>query len=144
MDVHQEAHPKVQTEASDSSLSRHVSHPRKRAAVKVPDFLLFSRRCRICQRSVGVDSVCLRKVFMEDRVPLMFWNCWDPLHTLKFQVFFTPCQRDTTKHILMIFLTLHDVRSDYALTRVCGRTITCITLAIVAQQGCLGGGGSGV
>ena len=35
-------HPKVQTEASDRSLSRHVSHPRKRAQVKVPTLLLFT------------------------------------------------------------------------------------------------------
>jgi len=67
---------------------------------------------------------------MENRVPLIFWNCWDPLHTLKSQVFFTPCERDTTKHILMIFPTLHEVRSDYALTRVCGRTITCLLLRL--------------
>ena len=43
-----EPHPQVQTEASDMSLSRHVSHPRKRAPVKVPSLLLFSRRCSIC------------------------------------------------------------------------------------------------
>jgi len=48
---------------------------------------------------------------MEDRVPLIFWNCWDALHTLKFQVFFTPCKRDMTEYILMIFPTLHEVRS---------------------------------
>ena len=70
----EEAHPQVQTEAGDRSLSRHVSHPRKRAPVKVPSLLLLSRRCRICwrTRSVGVDRVCLRKVFMENRVPLIF------------------------------------------------------------------------
>jgi len=39
----EEAHPKVQTEATDRSLSRHVSHPlRKSARVKVPNLLLFS------------------------------------------------------------------------------------------------------
>jgi len=85
----EEAHPQVQTEASDRSLSRHVSHPRKRAPAKVPSLLLFSRRCRICRRSVGVDRVCLWKVFMENRVLLIFWHCWDLLHTLKFQSFFT-------------------------------------------------------
>jgi len=84
----EEAHPQVQTEASDRSLSRHcVSHPRKRAPVNVRTLLLFSMRCGICRRSVEVDSICLRKVFMEDRVLLIFWNCWDPLHTLKFQIF---------------------------------------------------------
>jgi len=62
------AHPQVQTEASNRTLSRHVSHPRKRAPVKVPSLLLFSRCCRICWWSVGVDRVCLRKVFMENRV----------------------------------------------------------------------------
>ena len=31
----EEAHPKVQTEASDRCLSRHVSHPRKRGPVEV-------------------------------------------------------------------------------------------------------------
>ena len=51
---------------------------------------------------------------MEDRVLLVFGNSWDPLHTLKFQVFFTPCERDMTQHILMIFPTLHDMRSNYA------------------------------
>jgi len=108
----EEAHPQVQNEACDRSLSRHVSHPRKRAPLQVPTLLLFSRRCRICRRSVAsVDSVCLRKVLMEDRVPLIFWNCWDALHTLKFQVFFTPCKRDMTEYILMIFPTLHEVRS---------------------------------
>jgi len=85
----EEAHPQIYIEAGDRSLSRHVSHPRKSASVQVPNLLLFSRDCRICRRSVGVASVCLRKVFMEDRVPLIFWNCWDLLHTLKFQVFFT-------------------------------------------------------
>jgi len=56
-----------------------ITHPRKRAQVKIPNLLLFSRRCRICRRSVGIDSVCLQKVFMKDRVPLIFWNCWEPL-----------------------------------------------------------------
>jgi len=83
----EEAYLQVQTEASDRSLSRHVRHPRKRATVEVPTLLLFTRRCRICQRSVGVNSICLQKVFMEDRDPLIFRNCWDPLHTLKLQVF---------------------------------------------------------
>ena len=108
----EEAHPQVQTEASDGSLSRRVSHPRKRAPDKVPNLLLFSRRCRIRWRSVGVDRVELRKVFMEDRVTLIFWNCWDPLHTLKLEVFFAECERDMTKHILMIFPALQEVRSD--------------------------------
>jgi len=122
----EEAHPQVQNEACDRSLSRHVSHPRKRAPLKVPNLLLFSRHCRICRWSVGVDSVCLHQVLMEDRVPLIFWT----LHTLKFQVFFTPCERDMTEHIFksMIFPTLHEVRSNYALTQVCGRTITCMVL----------------
>jgi len=92
----EEAHPKVQTEASDKSLSRHVSHPRERAPVEVPNLLLFSRRCRIRRLSVGVDRVGLQKVLIEDRVALIFWNCWDPLHTLKLQVFFAPCERDMT------------------------------------------------
>jgi len=65
---------------------------------------------------------------MEERVLLIF--CWDPLHTLKFQVFFTPCEGDMTKHILMIFPTLHEVRSDYALTWVCGRMISCMLLRL--------------
>ena len=65
---------------------------------------------------------------MENRAPLIFWHCCDPLHTLKFQVFFTPCERDMSKHILMIFPTLHEVRSNYALPRVCGRMITCLLL----------------
>jgi len=108
----EEAHPQVQTEASDRSLSRHVSRPRKRAQVQVPSLLLFSRRCRNCRRSVGVDSVCLQKVFMENSVPIIFWNCWDPLQTLKFQIFFTPCKRDMSNHILMMFPTLHEVRSS--------------------------------
>ena len=69
----EEAHPQVQTKASDRSLSKHVSHPRKRAPVKVPSLLLFSRRCRICRRTVGVDSVCLRKVFTENRVPRLVY-----------------------------------------------------------------------
>jgi len=30
----------------------------------------------------------------------------------------------------MIFPTLHEVRSDYALTRVCGRTITVMMLRL--------------
>jgi len=51
---------------------------------------------------------------MKDRAVLIFWTCWDPLHTAKLQVFFAPCERDMTEHILMIFLTLHEVRSDYA------------------------------
>ena len=130
----EEAHPQVQTETSDRSLSRHVSHPRKRAPGKVPSLLLFSRRCRICWRSVGVDRVCLWKVFMENCVPLIFWHCWDPLHTLKFQIFFTPCERDMSKHILMIFPTLHEVRSNYALTRVCGRPITCLRLRLFTHM----------
>jgi len=71
----EEAHPKVQTEASDRSLSRHVSHPRKRALVKVPILLILSRRCRIRRRSVEVDRVGLRKELMKDRVALIFWNC---------------------------------------------------------------------
>ena len=122
----EEAPPQVQTEASDRSLSTHVSHPRKRAPFKVPSLFLFSRRCRIYWRSVGVDRVCLRKVLMKNRVPLICWHCWDPLHTFKFQVFFTPSERDMPKHILMIFPTLHEVRSNYVLTWVCGRTITCL------------------
>jgi len=73
--------------------------------------------------SVGVDRVGLRKVLIEDRVSLMLWNSWDPLHTLKLQAFFAPWERDMTEHILMIFPTLHEVRSEYVLTRVLGRTI---------------------
>jgi len=126
----EEAHPKVQTETSDRSFSRHASHPRKRAPVKVLSLLLFSRRCRICQQSVGVDSVGLRKVPIEDCVTLIFWNCWDPLHTLKLQVLFAPWERDMTEHISMIFPTLHGVCSDYALTRVCGRTITSMMMRL--------------
>jgi len=126
----EEAHPQVQTEASDRSLGRHVSYPRKRAQVEVPKLLNFSRRCRICQWNIAVDSVCLRKIFMEDRVPLIFGNCWDPLHTLKFQVFLTPCERDMTEHVLMIFPALHEVHSDYAWTRVRERTITCMLLRL--------------
>jgi len=122
----EEAHPQVQTEASDRLLSRHVSHPRKGSPVKVPSLLLF----RICWRSVGVDSVYLRKMFMENRVPLIFWNCWDPLHSLKFQVIFTPCKRDMSKHISMVFPTLHEVRSNYVQTQVCGRTITCLLVRL--------------
>jgi hypothetical protein len=38
----EEAYPQVQTEASDRLLSRHVSHPRKSAPVKVPNLPLFS------------------------------------------------------------------------------------------------------
>jgi len=67
---------------------------------------------------------------MDDRVTLIFWNCWDPLHTLTLQVFFAPCERDMTEHMLMIFLTLHAVCSDYALTRVYGRTITGMLLRL--------------
>jgi len=126
----EEAHPKVQTEASDMSLTRHISHPRKWAPVEVPNLLLFSRRCRICWLSVGVDRVSLQKVTIEDHVALIFWNCWDPLHTLKFQVFFAPCERNMNEHILMIFSTLHEVCRDYALTRVCGRTITVMLLRL--------------
>jgi len=132
----EEDHPKVQTEASDKSLNRHVSHPRKREpskkkGPKVANLPLFSMRCRrICHQSVGVDRVSLRKVLMEDRVVLIFWNCWDPLHTLNLQVFFAPCERDITEHILMIFLTLHEVRSDYVLIQVCGRTITVMLLRL--------------
>jgi len=40
-----------------------------------------------------------------------------------------------TEHILMIFPTLHEVRSDYALTLVCGRTITCMLLRIQTAIG---------
>jgi len=126
----QEAHPKVQTEASDRSLSRHVSHPRNRAQVKVPNLLLFSIRCRIFWQSVGVNSVCFQKVFMENHVSLIFWNYWNPLHTLKLQVFFALCERDVTKHILMIFPTLHEVLNDYALTGVCRKTITSMLLRL--------------
>ena len=50
------------------------------------------------------------------------------LQALKLQVFFSPCERDMTEHILMIFPTLIEVRSDYVLTRVCGWTITCMLL----------------
>jgi len=35
-----------------------------------------------------------------------------------------------TGHILMIFLTLHEVRSNYALTRIRGRTITYLLLRL--------------
>jgi hypothetical protein len=40
------------------------------------------------------------------------------------------------EHILMIFPTLIEVRSDYALTQVCGRTLAvmllCLRTAIVS------------
>jgi len=126
----EEAHPKIQTDASDRSLSRHVSHPSKKEdPVEVPNLLLFSRRCgRIRWLSVGVDRVGLWKVLIEIRVLLIFWNCWNLLHTMKLQVFFDPCLRDMTEHILIIFLSLHEVQSDYALTWVCGRTITVMLL----------------
>jgi len=39
----EEAHPQVQTESSDRSLSRHFSHPRRRAPVKVLKLVLFLR-----------------------------------------------------------------------------------------------------
>ena len=55
----EEAHPKVQTEASNRSLGSHVTHPRKRAPLEVPNLLIFSRRCRIRRLSVGVDRVGL-------------------------------------------------------------------------------------
>ena len=107
------------------SSSRHVSHLRNSALVKVPKLLHFSRRCRICQQSVGVDRVGLRNVLMEDRV-----KRWDPLYALMLQVFLAPCESDMTKHILMIFATLHEVRSDYALIWVCGRTIAVMLLRL--------------
>ena len=70
----------------------------------------------------------LRKVLIEDRVTLILWNRWDPLHALKLQVFCAKCKRDMTENVLMIFLTLHEVRSDPALTRVCGRMTAVILL----------------
>jgi len=91
-----------------------ASHQRKRVSVKVPTLLLFSRRCRNYQWSVGVNG-CLQKVLMEDCVPLI------SLELLG---------RNMTEHILMILLTLHEVRSDYALTWVCGRTITGMLLRL--------------
>jgi len=75
---------------------------------------------------------------MEDRVALIFWNCWDQLHTLKLQVFrvFVPCESDMTEHIVMIFPTLHEVRSDYALSWIFRKTIAgmllCLRTAIVS------------
>jgi len=50
-----------------------VIHPKKRASVKVPTLLLFSRRCRNCQRSVGVNG-CLQKVLIENHVPHVSWD----------------------------------------------------------------------
>jgi len=69
---------------------------------------------------------------MEDRVALIFWNCWEQLHTLKLQVFrvFALCERDMTEHIVMIFPTLHEVCSDYVLTRVVRRTIAGMLLRL--------------
>jgi len=125
-----EAHPKVQTDASDRSMTRHGSHPRERAPVKVPNLFIFSRRCRIRRRIVGVDRVGLWKVLMKNCVTLIFWNCWNPLQTLKLQVFFSPCECDMNEHILMIFPTLLEVRSDYALTQVCGRTLAVMLLCL--------------
>jgi len=57
-------HPKVQTDASNRSLSSHVSHPRKRAPLEVSNLLLFSRRCRIRRLSIRVDRVGLWKVLI--------------------------------------------------------------------------------
>jgi len=90
--------PKVQTVASDRSLSRHVNHPRKRGPVEVRirNLLFFGRRCRIRRLCIGVDRVGLQKVLIKDRVPLLLWNCWDQLHTLKLQVFLATCERDMT------------------------------------------------
>jgi len=49
---------------------------------------------------------------------------------MKLQVFFAPYECDMTEHILMIFPILHELRSDYALTLVCGRTITGMLLRL--------------
>jgi len=117
-----EAHPKVQNEASDRSLSRHVSNSRKRGQVEVPNLLLFGRRCRIRRLCGGVGRGGLRKVLIEACVALILWNCRDPLHILKLQVFFATCKRDMTEHILMFFPTLHEVRSEFSLTRVSRKT----------------------
>ena len=130
----EEAHVKVQTEASDRSLSTHISHQERGLQLRFQTFFFAAGAAGFAGRwqSVGVDSVGLRKVLMEDRVSLIFWNCWDPLHTLKLQVFFIPCERDMTKDILMIFTALHKVRSDYAsaLSRVCGRRTAVMLLRL--------------
>jgi len=125
----EETHTQVQTEASDRSLNRHVNHPRKKDPVKVPNLLLFSRRCRICRQSVGSDSVCLRKVFIKSCLAHLLEVLGSVTHPEVSNIF-TPCERDMSKHRLMIFPTLHEVRSNYALTRVCGRTISCLMLRL--------------
>ena len=43
---------------------------------------------------------------------------------------FATCERDMTEHILMIFPALHEVRSDFALTWVSGRTTAFILLRL--------------
>jgi len=57
----EEAHPKVQTETSDRSLSRHVSHPRKMGPVKVSKLvlLLSAGAAGFAGRALGLTvSVC--------------------------------------------------------------------------------------
>jgi len=55
----EEAHPQVQTEASDRSLRRHVSHPRKRAPVMVPSLLLSAGAAGFAGGALGSTvSVC--------------------------------------------------------------------------------------
>ena len=55
----EEDHPQVQTEASDTSLNRHVTNPRKRSPVKVPNLLLFSNAVGFAGGALGSTvSVC--------------------------------------------------------------------------------------
>ena len=97
------------------------------APVEGPTLLFSDRRCRIHpgQLCVLVDRVGLWTVLIEDCVAFILWNSWDPLHTPKTQLFFAMCEHNMTEHILIIFPTLHEVRSELALARVSGRTTVC-------------------
>ena len=59
----------------------------------------------------------MRKICIKDCVDRILWKCRDPLYNLELQVFLVAAKRDMTKHIMVRFPLLHDVRNDLPLTQ---------------------------
>ena len=70
----EEAHPKVQTEVSDRSLSRHVSDPRKRKPVEVSTLLFSVGATGFASSVLGLTGPVCEKYSYKIMSPSSFEN----------------------------------------------------------------------
>jgi len=67
--------------------------------LKIQAFFFSAGAVGFAGGALGSTGSIWWKALMKDCVAFIFWNCWDPLHTLKLQVFFVPCEHDMTEQI---------------------------------------------